>query len=186
MSALLPFLIVGFVTGSLYGLAGVGLVLTYRTSGVFNFGHGALAAAAAYIFYTLHVTHGMAWPLAALVSVLGFGVLAGMAIEFMTRRLVGAPEALVTVATVGLLLVQVTTRSASTRPRESRTVATSRIVSPTARVAAVGAMVTDATGGGGAIESVPQAATRTTPALSARRMFIGRNLEARAGRWVAE
>ena len=91
-----------------------------------------------------------------------------------------------TVATVGLLLVQVTTRSASTRPRESRTVATSRIVSPTARVAAVGAMVTDATGGGGAIESVPQAATRTTPALSARRMFIGRNLEARAGRWVAE
>jgi branched-subunit amino acid ABC-type transport system permease component len=104
VSALLPFLIVGFVTGSLYGLAGVGLVLTYRTSGVFNFGHGALAAAAAYIFYTLHVTHGMAWPLAALVSVLGFGVLAGMAIEFMTRRLVGAPEALVTVATVGLLL----------------------------------------------------------------------------------
>ena len=104
MRALLPFLIVGFVTGSLYGLAGVGLVLTYRTSGVFNFGHGALAAAAAYIFYTLHVTHGMPWPLAALVSVLGFGVLAGMAIEFMTRRLVGAPEALVTVATVGLLL----------------------------------------------------------------------------------
>jgi branched-subunit amino acid ABC-type transport system permease component len=102
--ALLPFLIVGFVTGSLYGLAGVGLVLTYRTSGVFNFGHGALAAAAAYIFYTLHVTHGLSWPLAALISVLGFGAVAGVAIELMTRRLVGAPEALVTVATVGLLL----------------------------------------------------------------------------------
>jgi branched-subunit amino acid ABC-type transport system permease component len=104
MRSLLPFLIVGLVTGSLYGLAGVGLVLTYRTSGVFNFGHGALAAAAAYIFYTLHVTHGLAWPLAAVLSVFAFGTAAGVAIEFMTRRLVGAPEALVTVATVGLLL----------------------------------------------------------------------------------
>ncbi|MGH9282518.1 MAG: ABC transporter permease subunit, partial [Acidimicrobiales bacterium] len=48
MSQLLPFIVVGVVTGSLYGLAGLGLVLTYRTSGVFNFAHGALAAASAY------------------------------------------------------------------------------------------------------------------------------------------
>ena len=37
MSDLLPFLIVGLTTGSVYGLAGVGLVLTYKTSGIFNF-----------------------------------------------------------------------------------------------------------------------------------------------------
>src|SRR5439155_2055297 len=93
--SLLPFLIVGVTSGSLYGLAGVGLVLSYRTSGVFNFSHGAVAAAAAYIFFDLHVAHGVAWPLAALVAILLFGVVAGFVMEQVTRRLVGAPEAVV-------------------------------------------------------------------------------------------
>ena len=104
MRGLLPFIVVGVVTGSLYGLAGVGLVLTFRTSGIFNFAHGAVAAAAAYLFYALHVEHGLPWPLAALVVVVGFGIIAGVAIEQVTRRLVGAPEAVLVVATVGLLL----------------------------------------------------------------------------------
>jgi len=104
MRALLPFLVVGITTGSLYGLTAVGLVLTYRTSGVFNFGHGAIAAAAAYLFYELHVTRGLAWPIAALVAVFGFGVVAGVLVNALTRQLAGAAEALVIVATVGLLL----------------------------------------------------------------------------------
>src|SRR6266545_4380677 len=104
MRGLLPFIVVGVVTGSLYGLAGVGLVLTFRTSGIFNFAHGAVAAAAAYLFYALHVEQGLPWPLAALVVVVGFGIIAGVVIEQVTRRLVGAPEAVLVVATVGLLL----------------------------------------------------------------------------------
>ena len=36
MNTLLPFIVVGLATGAVYGLAGVGLVLTYRTSGVFS------------------------------------------------------------------------------------------------------------------------------------------------------
>src|SRR5438270_588141 len=40
----LPFIVIGTVTGSLYGLAALGLVLTYRTSGVFNLAHGAVVA----------------------------------------------------------------------------------------------------------------------------------------------
>ena len=40
---MLPFIIGGLTTGSVYGLAAVGLVLTYKTSGVLNFAHGALA-----------------------------------------------------------------------------------------------------------------------------------------------
>src|SRR5581483_639353 len=51
MRDLLPFLVVGLSSGSIYGLAGVGLVLTYRTAGVFNFAHGAVAALGAYLFY---------------------------------------------------------------------------------------------------------------------------------------
>ena len=61
MKAYLPFLITGLTAGSLYGLAATGLVLTFKTSGLFNFAHGAIAAAAAYAFYDLHVLHGLNW-----------------------------------------------------------------------------------------------------------------------------
>ena len=54
MSNFWPFVIAGLTTGSLYGLAAMGLVLTYKTSGIFNFAHGAIAAGAAYIFYEIH------------------------------------------------------------------------------------------------------------------------------------
>ena len=61
---LLPFIIIGVVSGAVYGLAAVGLVLSYRTSGIFNFAHGALATLSAYLFYELHDTAHVAWPIA--------------------------------------------------------------------------------------------------------------------------
>ena len=54
MNALLPFVILGITAGSVYGLTGTGLVLTYKTSGIFNFAQGAVATTGAYIFYILH------------------------------------------------------------------------------------------------------------------------------------
>lgn len=104
MSEWLPFLVVGVTAGSLYGLAGMGLVLTFKTSGVFNFAHGALAAAGAYAFYELHVNRGVAWPLALVVSVAGLALAGGFGIERLTRRLATAPPVLAIAATVGLLL----------------------------------------------------------------------------------
>lgn len=104
MSSLLPFIVVGVVTGSLYGLAGVGLVLTYRTSGVFNFGHGALAAAAAFVFYDLHVRHGWPWPVAALVVLGLFAAIGAVVLEPLTRVVMNAPASLVVTLTVGLFL----------------------------------------------------------------------------------
>ncbi len=104
MSELLPFVVVGIVSGSLYGLAGLGLVVTYRTSGVLNFAHGATAAAAAFLFYTLRVEHGVAWPVAAAVTLVVFGLVGGLAMERLTRSLTDAPPVEVVVLTVGLLL----------------------------------------------------------------------------------
>lgn len=104
MRSLLPFLITGIVTGSLYGLAGLGLVLTYRTSGVFNLGHGAIGAGAASLFYSLHVTHQLAWPLAVLITLAVFGVVVGWVMDRITRSLGDVPEAVVVVATAGILL----------------------------------------------------------------------------------
>lgn len=104
MRDLLPFLISGVVTGSLYGLAGIGLVLTYRTSGVFNFGHGAIGAGAAFLFYTLHTTHHVPWPVAGVITLVAFAIIVGWAMELITRGLGDVPEAVVVVATVGILL----------------------------------------------------------------------------------
>jgi ABC-type branched-subunit amino acid transport system ATPase component/branched-subunit amino acid ABC-type transport system permease component len=104
MTALLPFLIAGLVSGSVYGLAGCGLVLSYKTSGVFNFAYGALATAAAYLFYTLHIQHGMSWPLSAAISVIGLGVVIGLLFEPFARRIIKAPIALQIAGTVGVMI----------------------------------------------------------------------------------
>jgi branched-subunit amino acid ABC-type transport system permease component len=100
----LAFIIVGLVTGSIYGLAGVGLVLTYRTTGILNFAHGAIGAAAAYLFFNLYITHDVPWPLAALIAIGIFGPIVGVVIERITRGLDRAPVATVIVATIGLLI----------------------------------------------------------------------------------
>ena len=103
MRELTPFIVVGVTAGSLYGLAGMGLTLTYKATGVFNFAHGAVAAAAAFAFYTLHQQWHVPWPVALIVAVAFVGVVAGVVVERVTRRLIGDPVASV-VATVGLLL----------------------------------------------------------------------------------
>ena len=88
MQDFLPFIVIGLTAGSVYGLAGTGLVLTYKTSGVFNFAYGAIAAVAAYVFYWLHVQEGMAWQLAALLCLFVLGPLMGLLLELLTRMLV--------------------------------------------------------------------------------------------------
>ena len=102
---MLPFIVIGLTSGGVYALAGLGLVLTYKTSGVFNFAHGALATVAAYAFYELHVVHGLAWPLAAALSVLVAGPVMGLLLELLARRIQTASLALRVGAMVGLLLV---------------------------------------------------------------------------------
>ena len=105
MSTLLPFIIIGVVSGSVYGMAAVGLVLTYRTSGIFNFAHGALATLAAYVFYALYVGHGVPWPLAAVVAVLILSPALGITFERFARVLSQASLIMQIVGTVGVLLV---------------------------------------------------------------------------------
>ena len=105
MRDLLPFVVSGLAAGSIYGVAGMGLVLTFRTSGVFNFAHGAVAAVGAYLFWDLHHSHGWPWPLAALICIVAGAVIAGLALERLGRALAEVSPAMRIVATVGLLLL---------------------------------------------------------------------------------
>ena len=104
MNAYIPFLVTGLIVGSIYGLSAMGLVLTYKTSGLFNVGHGAVCAAAAFVFYELRQEHGVPWPVAALVTVAIFGTVTGLVLERLAGVLSEVTTTYKIVATVGLLV----------------------------------------------------------------------------------
>ena len=104
MTIFLSTLIVGLASGALYGLTAMGLVLTYKTSGVFNFAHGATGAAAAYLYYQLKVKSGVPTVIALIITLFIAAPIAGLLLERMGRRLAGATTANKVVATIGLAL----------------------------------------------------------------------------------
>lgn len=104
MSDLMPFVVAGVVTGTIFGLAATGLVLTYKTSRLFNFGHGAIGAAGAYLFYELRDLNGWPWPLAFVVCVGVAAPLLGLLLASVSEGLANATTAQRIVATVGILL----------------------------------------------------------------------------------
>jgi branched-subunit amino acid ABC-type transport system permease component len=73
METFLQYTILGLVLGGVYGIAASGLVVTYTTSGIFNFAHGAIAMLAAFTYWQLRF--GWGWP-APVALVLVLGVLA--------------------------------------------------------------------------------------------------------------
>jgi len=104
MKSLMPFVIIGIATGSIYALAALGLVLTYKTSGVFNFAHGAVGTVAAYMVYELRERHGWPWPVAVAVALAVVGVGGGILLERLARRLAVAGLEHKVLATVGILV----------------------------------------------------------------------------------
>ncbi|GAA0617288.1 hypothetical protein GCM10009547_19370 [Sporichthya brevicatena] len=104
MSDYVPYLIIGLTTGSIFGLSAMGLVLTYKTSGVFNFAHGAFGASAAYLFLWLRDRQDVPWPLAVLIAVAALGIVGGLVMERLADGLSRVPPGYRIVATVGLML----------------------------------------------------------------------------------
>ena len=104
MSEYAAFIVIGLTTGSIYGLTAVGLVLTYKASGVFNFAQGALVSVAAFLFYTLYVNDNLPWPVCAAIVVLGAGTVMGLVLELLTRSIARATLVVQVSATVGILL----------------------------------------------------------------------------------
>src|SRR4051794_5418818 len=105
VSAWLPSIVTGLVIGSIYAIAGMGLVLTYKTSGVFNFAHGALAAVAAYAMFDIWQNAGVPWPIAVLLSIAIVGLGGGLVLERLALALSQSSTAARVVATVGLLVL---------------------------------------------------------------------------------
>jgi branched-subunit amino acid ABC-type transport system permease component/ABC-type branched-subunit amino acid transport system ATPase component len=105
MNEFLNLAVSGLVTGSIYSIMASGLVLTYTTSGIFNFAHGAIAFAVAYLYYQLHSGYGLPIVPALIISVFVFAPLLGLLLDrLMLRRLAHAPVYARIVGTIGLVV----------------------------------------------------------------------------------
>jgi branched-chain amino acid transport system permease protein len=108
MSAFEGFLITGLVTGCVYALIAMGLVVTYTTTGIFNFSHGAIAMFSAFTFWQFWQNWQINVYLSLVIVLLVLAPLFGVLIEFgLMRPLRGAPVDLTLVITLGLLLALV-------------------------------------------------------------------------------
>jgi len=103
---LLAFTIIGIVTGSIYAIAASGLVLTYTTSGIFNFAHGGIGMFMAFTYWELRFNHGWPAPLAIFMVVCVFAPLMGAVIErVLMRNLAGRATGTSLVVTIGLMVM---------------------------------------------------------------------------------
>ena len=106
MGDLLRFTLVGVVTGSVYAIAASGLVVTYTTSGVFNFAHGAVGMIVAFLYWQLSVDMGLPVWLSLILCLAVIAPLMGIVMErVLFRRLAGSTVGVSLVVTVGLLVL---------------------------------------------------------------------------------
>jgi branched-subunit amino acid ABC-type transport system permease component len=102
VSAYWPFIVIGIFSGSIYGLAAMGVVLTYKTTGVFNFGYGAVAMFCAFTYWKLHDVWGItAW--FAMPLVLLAAAVIGLVFERIFRPLAGQSAEMPIVVSLALL-----------------------------------------------------------------------------------
>src|SRR3954469_13182520 len=102
------YALVGLGLGAIAALSGVGLLITYRATGVFNVAHGAVAMIAAYLFWQLADDWSLPVWLAAPLVLFVFAPAFGMLLERVVfrplqRRFASPAEALV--ATIGILVL---------------------------------------------------------------------------------
>jgi branched-chain amino acid transport system permease protein len=99
-------LVIGLISGSAHGLVALGLVLVYKSSGVFNFAQGEFGGAALATLYLLHsndVPYGLA-VVGALVAAVVMGLLTEL---IVVRPLFEAPRVTLLVATAGVALLAI-------------------------------------------------------------------------------
>ncbi len=105
MDKFLTFTVAGLAQSAIIAIAASGLVVTYTTSGIFNFAHGAFGMMAAFTYWQLHMAWGVpTWP-ALLLVVFVIAPLFGAAVErFIMRGIEDAPEVVKIVVTVSLMV----------------------------------------------------------------------------------
>src|SRR5713101_4660457 len=115
------FLVVGVSLGGVYAIFAAGLVVTYSTTGIFNFAHGAIACFLAFTYWDLRVNRHWAAPLALFVVIFVLAPLIGIGLDvLLMRRLRNAPLVVQLMVTVGLMLTFMGVTLAAWKPNTPR------------------------------------------------------------------
>jgi ABC-type branched-subunit amino acid transport system ATPase component/ABC-type branched-subunit amino acid transport system permease subunit len=101
---LILFALLGLGTGAIYALAGQGLVLIYRGSGVLNFAQGAFAAIGALAYYYLNADANLPVGLAVVLALVISGVAGALMHLLVMRPLRNAPPLTRVIATLGVMV----------------------------------------------------------------------------------
>ena len=104
MQELLQYALSGLVTGSIYGLIGVGFVAIYNATGIINFAQGDFAILGAMLAISLVSVAGLPLWLAILLAIASVGLIAG-AIERFAIRPAGSNVIRGIVITIGVGIV---------------------------------------------------------------------------------
>ncbi len=108
MTEFLSFLIAGIVFGAIYAVSASGLVVTYNTTGIFNFAHGAMGMVLAYLFWQFWQGWGLPELVSLALVLFVAAPLLGVVVERVVMRpLYGAATSIRLAVTLGLLLVLV-------------------------------------------------------------------------------
>ncbi|HWF14637.1 MAG TPA: ABC transporter permease [Acidimicrobiales bacterium] len=103
MHEFIIFTIGGLATASIYAVTASGLTLTYATTGIFNWSHGAIGMVAAFAYWQMHVGWGWSPLLCFAVCLFILAPVLGIALEAgVMRRLDGTSEAAKLVVTLAL------------------------------------------------------------------------------------
>jgi branched-chain amino acid transport system permease protein len=128
----LDYAFAGLALGAVAALSGVGLIVTYRATGVFNIAHGAIAMIGAYLFWQLaHVWNVPTVPAALVVLLVvapGMGaLLERIVFRPLQRRSASPAESLVATIGVTVLLIGIATRVWGTQPRPAAVLVSQRV-----------------------------------------------------------
>ncbi|QEU95336.1 ATP-binding cassette domain-containing protein [Streptomyces kanamyceticus] len=100
----------GLSVGSAAALTGIGLIVTYRATGVLNFAHGAIAMVCAYVLRQFTAEWHWPLPLAAAVTLLLVAPAIGLLLEravFRPLAVRGGAQAQTLVASIGVFILLV-------------------------------------------------------------------------------
>lgn len=105
MEQFLSAVLIGLITGSVYALIAVGLVLIFKTQRVVNFAQAEFATMGGFGFYFFYNVHGLPYAVAGALAVLGTGLLSLIVERVVIRPLREARDVTVFVATAGVALL---------------------------------------------------------------------------------
>jgi branched-chain amino acid transport system permease protein len=99
---LLELMINGALTGLMYSLVALGIVLIYKSSGVPNLAQGAMVMIAAYLIWMFAHLMGVPIVFAILLAVVGMFLFGMVTERLLLRKMVGQPTIMVVMLTLGL------------------------------------------------------------------------------------